>query len=693
MDMNEGIDFLETEILRLNRQKEQEAAMVEVLPVRFERNLDAFRKYIPAIYEQFFDYEPKSKLEFFCNENGIPNLLWGNSVNPFYGVDPYFDCKQQIERTLSNGNSIQTLGFAIEDNPLEFIHLDFMNDMMKKQMSAYNQLPKLSSVGSEIPLMLMYGVGLGYQISYLYERCLPSVFFIIEPDLDLFYASLFTFDWFDFLDFLHKENLHVHIFIGQNKDEIILDIAAASVKYGSYLSAATVGFWHYKSNDIFDLIQRTKQEFFVLSSGWGFFDDNIIAMSHTIANIRKNIPFLLKDKTIDNRWKDTPLFIVGNGPSLDFALETLKKYQDGVVILSCGSALSALHRAGIKPDIHVQVERTKLVPDSHKILNDDEYLKDILFLSVDVIHPDCAEQFDRVGLAFKGFEPGLSFIGMNCPVATQRDILKSANPLVGNTGLATACRLGFNNIYLFGIDNGFKRDSHHHSKFSFYFDDKGLPKEKLSTQIIKKSNHLLPGNFGGNVETTNMMRHSKKVMERLIAIYKGCNIYNCSDGARIDGTIPLPHNNLALENERLDKHALINHIIEDLYEPMGIDVDSLAVKLRVDLFNDFVDKIILAWSKTFNTRQEIISCMLASYDNLKVLSIYGYEYIYRTLVGSLNYSFAVILSTLYKFEFSESLLIVINEMIESMVFYFDAMKNKYKKTLDSVDVKNHGLFD
>ncbi len=77
MDMNEGIDFLETEILRLNRQKEQEAAMVEVLPVRFERNLDAFRKYIPAIYEQFFDYEPKSKLEFFCNENGIPNLLWG----------------------------------------------------------------------------------------------------------------------------------------------------------------------------------------------------------------------------------------------------------------------------------------------------------------------------------------------------------------------------------------------------------------------------------------------------------------------------------------------------------------------------------------------------------------------------------------------------------------------------------------
>lgn len=694
MDIRKDIEFLEAELLRLKNQRTQEAAMLDVLPIRFERNMTAFKKYIPSIYEQFHNYTPQRNFKFFCNENGIPNLLWEDSLSPFYGVDPYFDCKTQIEGVLNSGKSIQTVGFAIEDNPLEFVHLNFMNKMMKKQIAAFDLLPTLTSVGSEIPLMLMYGVGLGYQISYIYEKCLPSLFYIIEPDLDLFYASLFAFDWFDFLNFIDNENLQVHIFIGQDKNDIILDIVAASVKYGSYLSAATVGFWHYKSKNIFELIQKTKKEFSLLVSGWGFFDDNTIAMSHTIANVRRNLPFLIKDKFIDNKWESIPVFIVGNGPSLDSAIEKLKKYQNNVVVLSCGSALSALYKVGIKPDIHVQIERTKIVPDSHKLLNDDAFLKDILFLSVDVIHPDCADQFERVGLAFKGFEAGVSFVGMNCPIAAQRDILRSANPLVGNTGVATACRLGFKNIYLFGIDNGFKCDGHHHSKLSFYFDDKGNSKEKLLPSVmLKKNNYRLPGNFGGEVETTNVMLHSKIVMEKLILSYKNINVYNCSDGAMIDGAKPLGLNDIDIGCGLVDKQVLINHIFNDIYRPMDINVDMLSNNLRSDLFDDFVDRFLLDWGREFSSRQQIISSMHTSHSNLKVISMCGYEYIYRPLIGSLNYSFSVILSTLYKFEESESLYFMINEMIGEMREYFRTMKEKYKNTLDCVDRKAHGLFD
>ena len=144
---------------------------------------------------------------------------------------------------------------------------------------------------------------------------------------------------------------------------------------------ANIGFWHYPSEGIFELMKRTKQEFFLLSSGWGFFDDNIISISHCVENVRKNLPFLITGKSLDENWSNIPVFVVGNGPSLDMAIDTLKKLQDNVIILSCGSALSALHKAGIRPDIHVQVERTKLVPDSHRLLNDADYLKDILFLS------------------------------------------------------------------------------------------------------------------------------------------------------------------------------------------------------------------------------------------------------------------------------------------------------------------------
>ncbi|MDX7828227.1 6-hydroxymethylpterin diphosphokinase MptE-like protein [Aeromonas caviae] len=693
MDFESKINSLEVELGRLRAQKEQEQAMQEVLPARFEMNMAAFLHYIPDIYEKFKTYNPVRGFSFFCGENGIPNLLWNDSKLPFYGDDPYKECEDQIGAVLNSPGSIQTIEFSKEDNPIDFIHVDYMNKMMKVRDIASEKLMPISKVGTDIPLMLMYGVGLGYQLSYLYEQCRPRILFVIEPNFDLFYASLFTFDWYKLLEHLNGEGLGIHIFLGQNKDEVIQDITVASAKVGSYLSAASVGFWHYKSDEIIELITRTKQEFFFLISGWGFFDDNVIALSHCVENIRKNIPFLVKGKSLDDKWREIPVFVIGNGPSLDIAIDKLKSCQHQVIILSCGSALSSLYKAGIKPDIHVQVERTKVVPDSHFLLKDDQYLKGILFLSVDVIHPDCAEQFDRVGLAFKSFEPGFPLIKMHSSIARTRDILSSANPLVGNTGLATACRLGFRNIYLLGIDNGYKSNAHHHSKFSFYFDDTGNQKDKLSIQVNKKSNHLVPGNFGGEVETTNMMISSRTVMENLIGAYTDVHFYNCSDGAKIKGAEPKKISDISFENFHLDKDSLLNHIINDIYQPMDIDIDKLKENFHIELFNDFIDMFIRDWDKYFSTREDIVSNMLKVRDYLLAMRVNGYEHIYRCLIGSINYSFSVILSTLYRFDVCDYLYKTINDIIKIMVEYFVAIKNKYVHALSSVDRKEHGLFD
>lgn len=693
MDFDGNIGLLESTIARLQSQREQERAMAEILPTRFELNMAAFRRYLPAIGEQFSDYIPGRAFTFFCTENGIPNLRWADSDVAFYEQDPYAYCQRQIESVLGSKASIQTLHFSKEANPLEFIHVDFMNRMVDEQQAAAGELAPISEVGSDIPLMLMYGVGLGYQLSYLYERCQPNVLFIIEPDFDLFYASLFTFDWHALLGYIDEANLALHVFLGQDKDEIVQDIAIAAAKVGAYLSAANVGFWHYRSAAISELITKTKQEFFFLVSGWGFFDDNLIALSHCMENVRRDLPFLIEGKTLDKRWENVPLFVVGNGPSLDGAIETLKRYRHEVVILSCGSALSALHRAGIRPDIHVQVERTKVVPDSHRLLQDEAYLKGILFLSVDVIHPDCADQFDRVGLAFKSFEPGVSLLRMHAPVAHQRDILASANPMVGNTGLATACRLGFKDIYLFGIDNGYKNDSYHHSKFSFYFDAEGKPKARLDAQISKKNKHITPGNFGGTVTTTSMMINTRVVMENLLGQYPETRVHNCSDGARIKGAAPLAITDIVIDNPGLDKSTLLDHIFEDLYRPMGIDVGQFGERLDTNLLYDFIDKFAEIWSKKFTSRQEVIAAMMRVREYLQGIRLGGYEHIYRSLVGSINYSFSVILSTLYRFAPSDELYIRLDDMIGVMVDYFMAMKAKYLDALNSVDRKEHGLFD
>ena len=65
MDINKIISDIEIEEKRLYQQAEQEKAMVEVLPVRFEKNMEAFKKYIPDIYNQFVAYTPSRAFRFF----------------------------------------------------------------------------------------------------------------------------------------------------------------------------------------------------------------------------------------------------------------------------------------------------------------------------------------------------------------------------------------------------------------------------------------------------------------------------------------------------------------------------------------------------------------------------------------------------------------------------------------------------
>lgn len=103
MDFKKDIEFLETEIMRLNSQREQEEAMAQVLPARFEQNMAAFQKFLPDIHKQFDNYQPAKPFKFFCNENGIPNLLWLDNNVPFYGLDPFLECKQQIDSVLKGG--------------------------------------------------------------------------------------------------------------------------------------------------------------------------------------------------------------------------------------------------------------------------------------------------------------------------------------------------------------------------------------------------------------------------------------------------------------------------------------------------------------------------------------------------------------------------------------------------------------
>ena len=684
--------LVETEQLfeRLKEQAEQEAAMVAILPVRFEANIVAFDKYMPEIAVKFKNYAPIRSFRFFCSDNGIPNILWLDTNIAQYGNNPYDDCLQHIQNVLSEEKNITRMILKKEENFFNQIHVEYMNRLVELNEEATNSIIERQSMISSSPLVMMFGVGLGYQLGYLCEKCDVANLFVFEPDLDLFYASLYTFDWAPFLEYIKNENKGFHLFLGQDEESVMNDLTASLEKRGQFLVSSVLAFHHYRSEKIDNLIDKVKDSFFLLIRGWGFFDDNLFAMAHSAKNISSGVPFLIRDKKVDNKFRDVPVFIVGNGPSLDSALPYLKKLQNDAVIVSCGSSISALHRAGIKPDIYVSVERTKSMSDFLTVLNDRDYLKDILYLSTDVTHPEHIDFFDKIGLGFKFNEPMFSLLSVNFPeIRWHLAPLQSVNPLVGNIGLSMPITLGFQNLYLFGLDNGHKDREHHHSKLSAYYDNTGKQIDILSKS--SNGNMSAPGNFGGTVITNPLYMMSAHVMNNLLAGSQSVKCFNCSDGVMVDNAIPLPLNKLKIMKINVSKKELMESIFTELYQPLQITIEEIQDKLDIDYFNYFIDKVNAEWELPIKTQSDVILRMQQQYEYLVMIAKSPQHHIYRVLVGTFNYVFSLLGVLLYRFNDFDQAKPYVERGIAIIQEYLAKTKELYPHALECQDMSDYKM--
>lgn len=673
----------ELDVARMATQSAQEAAMVEVLPKRFSANIAAFSEHMPAIAAQFIEYVPARSFEFFCGENGIPNLRWCDDGSSFYGVDPFVDCSEQIDSVLKNA-SLDAAAKKTVHNLFNSIHVSAMNKLIELDRSLKSNFGEVSPQSdlTSMPLGLCFGIGLGYHLGFLFERCEVANLFLFEPDLDLFYASLYCFDWSSLLVYLIEQSKGLHLFLGQDESNVIEDLKQCINKYGAYLVPSSIGFWHYISPAISSLIETISKELSLLLSGWGFFDDTLFALSHGCCNLFAGIPFLKRDKQIPRKYRQLPVFVVGNGPSLDASLPYLKDCQHHGLVVACGSSIATLHRAGIKPDIYVAVERMQVMSNFLTVLNDPDYLKDILFLSVDIIHPNHHKIFNKIGLCLKRDEGLTALFSTHFPnLLDHYATITGVNPMAGNIGLAMPLTLGFRQIYLIGIDNGYRDNSYHHSKESAYYDDDGKQIAVLSGAA--RATHRLSANFGGEVLSNEFFAASSDMMRYVLSTVPSAQCYNCADGAFIKGAQPLPLENMMIPNIVLDKSKITDEIYQ-LFSPISIDELKLESGLDVESYNTFIDNISAQWEVIPDNRAGWLVRMQEQYNQLKRLSECNPLH-YRVLFGSVNYIFSLLTRMVHRYPTDHY---EMNEMMEAVAIlraFLTETKLRYRKGFSWID--------
>lgn len=629
----------------------------------FERNMAAFFKYYPEIYKKLCFYRPQRDIEFVITKSGTPDLLFADDHEYFYKTDdPFKLCQNQVASALRD-NAVNCAFFEGGVDLLGQLHCRYFKEMVDYQdqhgVSRY-YMPKL---GDSCPLALILGVGLGYHLGILYEKVAFANLIIIEPDLDLFYASLYTFDWANLLELAIKGNRGICILAGHTREQIYDAINNYYKRHGLMLANMTWNMIHYRSKTLTEVVEQIRIDYDRYLVSLGFLDDSLFCISHGSYLLTHHARFLRNDVPLPEEIANIPVCVVANGPSLSADLPFLRKVQDKVIIIACGTALETLYHAGIKPLFYTAIERVRSVAESIKLIPDQEFVQDVYMIAADTCHPDTFNLFKRAAFVFKSDEVFFPMAGIKyMELFKQAQAASLISPLVGNMGLSAASFLGFKNIYLFGIDNGTKiKDQLHPKECMLYqniwerFEHSYNDLREQNGNKVKSMFELtftLPGNFGGDVYSAFAYNVALRCMEIVIEGHSELKYYNCSDGAKITGAKPLHSQELLeswLQRPDIDPEPIKDFMDEKKtmdFNFTDADIENIldrpSFNHLVDVIHDEIAAIEPPKSRLdFVLVLEHICELLYSYRN------HQFDFAVSLISGSINQMFIMINRVLY----------------------------------------------
>lgn len=574
---------------------------------RRARNLKFFRENYPNIYMFFADYKmSRYRLNILPDTQEVDIV---SDAGSFYGNQGKAFAKAEVasfRKVFSPGKLLKTVAPI---NSAGLYYPRFMHRRLNALVGPYQDSIQKEGYTLEFyPLVVFMGVGLGLQVEGLCRQEKLQHAIIVEPQPDIFAASLYTVDWEKVCrPFMGRVGRSIRFILGMTGevDSIYSDLWNALIGHCPTYPVGTMFFTHRGDAGCNRIVDKLNSNMMLFLSSWGHYDDEIRQFNNALHTFNRQVPFI--PEHLEGA-ESMPVFLVGNGPSLDSRIEVIRQLRDKVVLVSCGTALRSLLQYGIEPDFHVELESDFI---TFRVLDalDHETLKRLRLISVSHVCPLIFDLFGQSRIYFKKENCIAQFFGDGHPV------IANGVPTCTNAALALSLYLGFEDIYLFGMDFGYHDRRYHHSKASIYqAEDKGSLSD---IDFIAVDEMEVEGWRGETVYTTPIFFSTLRMTERVIGETRRKNgdsvsINACADGARIEGANWLSNEKVLARVANRDVGDR-SSLLAKLFDPEAQSLPQEAVSERITFAGEILraasrDLIAMLRGASFNSLWELSCC-------------------------------------------------------------------------------------
>jgi len=484
------------------------------------RNLDLFRRGVPEIYARLLEVE--------------------HVADAAAGAPP-------AERTYSARFTVKAP--AREDLDAHTFHL--LQGALRRATDAgiaFFAEPR----SPETYFLVVVGAGHGGRLLALLERIRPLCVVVVEPDAGALRRSFDSIDWTAVFRAVRARAGELHFLLEDDADRVSANVWRVLRKTNP---AAADGFTvvaHDHHDFARRIIRNLADEAQLIVAGLGFFHDEMLMLANAYRNLGAANARVFK-RTPD-RDRGLPAFVIGSGPSLDWAIDAVKAHAGKAVVVSCGSAFRPLVKKGIVPDFQIEIENINVSPLTTQVAREHD-ITGVTLVTACTVDPAAVSVFDDVAYFFR---KALSPYPLFC--RTEDWSLPLPGPTVVNAGLSFAQATGFRDVYLFGVDFGSQLPYQHHAKDAFHHTPEGTAYKHVSYDIE------VDANFGGTCFTDRGLFAARdNLVEAIRVCGDGRRYFNCSDGVAIHGARPTRPEDLAhpgaLAGLDVDKRAAVRDIV------------------------------------------------------------------------------------------------------------------------------------